>query len=91
MLEYLPPRDERGVTISGYAVPRIEAQEINEGRDCSIVLDRRFGITVPADMAEQVIWLLANALAIGGGYSCHGENSQPMNPYRVQVLGVDSR
>lgn len=91
MLEYLPPRDQRLVTIDGYAVPMVEARESDDGLTSEICLDGRFGITVPAEHAEQVIWLLANAVAIGAGYSCHGANSRPINPYRVRVLEVESR
>jgi hypothetical protein len=91
MLEFLPPYSFRGVTIDGYEVPDIEAREVNEGIDCNIILDRRLGITIPAECAQQVIWLLANAHAIGAGYSCHGENSvyRP-NPYKVRVSCIDT-
>ena len=86
MLEYLPSRSVREVTVDGYEVPNVEAREVNNGTECNIFLDRRFGITIPAEHAQSVIWLLANALAIGGGYSCHGENSvwRP-NPHKVKV------
>ena len=90
MLEYLPPRTERQVTIDGYACPLIEARESDNGRQCHIVLDGRFGAIVPADVAHEVIWLLANALAIGEGYSCHGENSQPINRHKVRVTEIDT-
>lgn len=91
MLEFLPPREAREVTIDGYAVPKVEAREVNDGRDCNIFLDRRFGITVPATVAAEVIWLIAHAIAIGAGYSCHGEHSQRHNPFRVKVLEIESR
>lgn len=74
-LEYLPARSVREVTIDGYEVPGIEAREVNHGTETNIFLDRRFGITIPSEHAQQVIWLLANALAIGAGYSCHGDGS----------------
>lgn len=90
MLEFLPPRIGREITLDGYAVPNIEAREIDDGRNCNIFLDRRFGITVPAVVAADVIWLIANAMAIGAGYSCHGEHSQPCNPYRVKVAEIAS-
>lgn len=91
MLEYLPPREQREVTLDGYAVPKVEAREVNERRDCNIFLDGRFGITIPAGHAQEVIWLIANAMAIGAGYSCHGEHSQPTNPFKVKVMEVESR
>lgn len=91
MLEYLPPRTQREVTIDGFAVPHIEAFETDHGRSCNIMLDGRFGITIPAEQAQSVIWLLANALAVGAGYSCHGENSQRANPFKVRVMEIDHR
>lgn len=85
-LEYLPPYSFRGFTLDGYEVPHVEAREVDNGVNCNIFLDRRFGITIPAEHAQQVIWLLANALAVGAGYSCHGENSSYRpNPFKVQV------
>lgn len=91
MLEFLPPYSERGVTIDGYDVPGIEAREVDGGVNCNIFLDRRFDITIPAEHAQQVVWLLANALAIGAGYSCHGENSMHRpNPYKVRVSCLKS-
>ena len=88
MLEYLPPRVERAVTIDGYAVPKVEAREINTGLMTDICLDGRFGIQIPAEYASSVIWLIANAMAIGAGYSCHGKNSSAVNPFQVAVSEI---
>jgi hypothetical protein len=88
MLEYLPNREAREVTIDGFAVPRIEAKESTDGLHCDIRLDGRFGAMIPAELAQEVIWLLANALAIGAGYSCHGENSVVTNPFKVRVMEI---
>lgn len=89
MLEYLPIRDAREITIDGYAVPGIEACETPDGLSCNIFLDQRFGATIPAEHASSVLWLLANALAIGAGYSCHGENSIPFNRYKTRVAEIE--
>lgn len=89
MLEYLPPRKSYQVTLDGFAVPKIEARETDHGTQCNIMLDERFGATIPAEHAQAVIWLLANALAIGAGYSCHGENSVKANPFKVRVTEID--
>lgn len=90
MLEYLPKRISCEVTIDGFAVPRIEAKESDDGLKCDICLDHRFGATIPAEYAQEVIWLLANALAIGAGYSSHGENSVIANPFKVRVTEISS-
>lgn len=89
MLEYLPPRISREVTINGYAVPRVEAHESSDGTACHISLDGRFGAVIPAEHAHAVIWLLANAMAIGAGYSCHGENSTSMNKFKTLVRQIE--
>jgi hypothetical protein len=91
VLEYLPQMSVREVTIGGFAVPQVEARESDDGVSCSITLDRRFGIDVPADIAAEVIWLIANAMAIGAGYSCHGANSVRSNPFKVKVMEVETR
>ena len=88
MIEYLPPRSVRGITLDGYAVPYVEAREVDNGTVTNIILDGRFCASVPADHAQSVIWLLANALAIGAGYSCHGENSQTVNPFKIRVSEI---
>jgi len=90
LLEYLPPRISREITLGGYAVPHLEASETKDGLECHICLDQRFGAVVPAEYAQPVLWLIANALAIGAGYSCHGENSRISNPFKVLVSEVES-
>lgn len=91
MLEFLPKRSAHEITIDGFAVPCIEAKESADGLTCDISLDRRFGATIRAEDAQSILWLLANALAIGAGYSCHGENSVISNPFKVKVMEVGSK
>lgn len=88
MIEILLPRAAgREVTIDGYLVPQIEVgEDPSTGKWC-LFLDRRYG-TEPVELEELHRWLpiVANALAIGAGYSCHGENSVDRpNPYKVRV------
>ncbi len=79
------------VTIGGYDVPDVEAREIEHGTKLNIFVDGRFGITVPIECGQSVVWLLANAMAHAAGYSCHGANSvwRP-NPYKVGVVKIGS-
>ena len=91
MIEVLPPRAPgREVTIDGYLVPGIEVGEDPETGKWCLFLDRRYG-TPPVEIEELHRWipLIANALAIGAGYSCHGENSvwRP-NPYKLRCIGI---
>ena len=91
MIEYVGPFQSYCAVLNGYEVPLVNARETADGKECHISLDGRFGIAVPAELAEQVIWMIANAYAIGGGYSCHGENSQLFNPNKVRVSSIEFR
>ena len=80
----------REVTIDGFLVPRVEVGEDPATGLWCLFLDRRYG-TPPVDIDELHRWLpmIANALAIGAGYSCHGENSVwRQNPHKVRVSCV---
>lgn len=93
MLEILPKRSHgHEVTLDGFAVPRVEVAEDAATGKWNFTYDGRYGVT--ADSLEELqrwIWIVANAQAVGGGYSCHGENSvyQP-NPHKVRVMCVGS-
>ena len=91
MIELLPPRTVGSeVAVDGYAVPRLEVSEDPATGNWHVVYDGRFGIV--AESLEELrrwIWIVANAQAIGEGYSCHGENSvyRP-NPHRRQIMQI---
>jgi hypothetical protein len=91
VIEYIGPFQSYRVCLDGFEVPLLEARETIDGKECHISFDRRFGIIVPAEVAAQVIWLIANAHAVGSGFSCHGENSQPVNPHKVRMMGIEFR
>lgn len=80
---------EYRVTLDGYQVPYISATPCEDGR-VGIVLDHRFGLPDPVAREEFDRWLpiLANAMAIAAGYSCHGENSGPVNLFNLRVSQV---
>lgn len=63
-------------------VPGLTGKYVSETDSYSFTLDKRFGIDVPAEFAAQVVWFAANAMALGAGFTCFGENSQPRNPYK---------
>ena len=93
MLSIIPKRSPgHQVTIDGYAVPRIEVEEDGASGQWHITYDSRFGAT--ADSLEELqrwVWIVAQAQAVGEGYSCHGENSvyRP-NPHKVRVMCIGS-
>lgn len=91
MIKVLPRRSPgREVTIDGYEVPRVEVGEDPGSGLWCLFLDGRFG-TEPVTLEELHRWLpiIAHALAIGAGYSCHGENSvfRP-NPFKRRVFDI---
>jgi len=72
------------VLVDARIIPLMHAHEVEAGIE--IILDRRFSITVSHDDAYPVAWMIAQALAIGQGYSSvRAENKdRPFAPeYRV--------
>lgn len=91
MVEILPRMSNgQRVTIDGFAVPRVEVTEDLATGRWHFVFDGRFSVI--AETLEELnrwLWIVANAQAVGEGYSCHGENSvwRP-NPHKVQVMCI---
>ena len=71
------------LTLHGYRIPRLTGRVI-DGR-WYFTLDERFGVDVPERDGPGVAMLIANALAIGSGFCCFGENSKPSNPFKTQM------
>ncbi len=63
------PFEEYRVVLEGKLIPNLTAFREGEKEVC-LVLDHRLSISVPAERAYDVAWLVANALAIGAGYPC---------------------
>jgi hypothetical protein len=74
------------LTSGGYDVPLLAAGI--DGERVNLFLDRRFGIETTKEECARWIPFLANAMAIAAGYSCHGENSQSINPYKCRVMQI---
>lgn len=85
-LESVGPFSVHKITLDGFAVPFLQGRE-DENGDWHLMLDERFGMIIPKQYANEVVWLIANAHAIGAGYSCFGENSQIANPYKCRMTG----
>lgn len=77
---------EHFVTINGYKVPYVTVTPTSDGR-VDLYVDRRFGLDHPVPVEEFNRWigLLADAMAVAAGYSCHGENCMPTNPHKVKM------
>lgn len=64
------PYDEQRVTVDGWTVPFLTASPVNGGR-VDLSLDRRYGLILTVREVERVVPFLADAIAIGLGYTCH--------------------
>lgn len=82
------------VSVDGYQVPHVEALfrgGDEDGDNWSLLVDSRFAsVWVTRDEIGRWAWLLANMGAICSGYSCHGENSEPLNRFKCQINAVSS-
>ena len=85
-----------GVRVPGYTAV-VEGREIpgllvwERGEDkITILLDRRFAIDVPRELSGSVCWLVAQALAIGSGYT-HIGAPHPGTPFAPEVVGPYGR
>lgn len=77
---------EHYVTIDGYKVPYLTVRPTDDGR-VDVMIDRRFGIDGPVSLEEFDRWMpiLAHGMAVAAGYSCHGENCTPLNPFKHRM------
>ena len=77
------------VEIDGVTVPNVEVFT-GDGELFSLVLDRRFGSEyVTREELDRWLPLIAHAQAIGAGYSCHGPNSRPVNPFGTVSIELE--
>jgi hypothetical protein len=75
------------VEIDGRIIPKLTAN--HAGSDAiELVLDGRFSATFPTELAHQAAWMIANALAIGGGYPSMNADTKdrPFAPVGMQML-----
>lgn len=75
------------VQVEGRAIPRLAIHRLGDDQ-VTFILDERFAIDVPNEVAHRVAWMVANALAIGEGYPSLNatEKSRPFAP-EVRFLG----
>lgn len=83
------PFEEWRVQVEGRIIPRLTGYRQDDGR-ITLIVDRRFMVDFPEDVASQAAWLLAHALAVGEGYTHLGatdKNGQPFAPLGMEVSG----
>lgn len=80
----------------GYVVPHAHVLFTGgdpDGRSWELVVDGRFSTeAVTLDEIKRWAFVLANMGAVCAGYSCHGENSGPLNRFncRIGKIGSDT-
>ena len=85
----LGPFSYNAVIVEGCKIPLLTGIRDDEG-NVSIIVDERFSVTFPPDLAYQAAWLLAQAIAVASGYSHFGAETKDM-PFasRCAALGED--
>ena len=85
-IEAVGPFEQYRIVVDGYQVPRLTGR-LTDGV-WHFTFDNRFGCEVPEKHGCEVAWMIANAQAVGAGFSCFGENSQPLNEFKCRLLGL---
>lgn len=81
------PFDTYCVVVDGYVIPRLTG--FHDGDRIALVLDGRFSASFSEDDARKAAWLIANALAIGEGYSSMNA-SDKQRPFAPLVAELQS-
>lgn len=71
------------VMIDGVEVPKLDVGFTGDD-SYQIALDGRYAFWIPnvvPETLDQILRLVANAMAIAAGFSCFGEGSMLVNPY----------
>jgi hypothetical protein len=79
------------VVVDGREVPYLTATPANRGR-VQLSLDERYAIELDLATAESVVPFLADAIAVGMGYTCHQRPDMEMpvrRPEFPRLTGID--
>lgn len=89
-VDFVGPRvADHAVSVDGYKVPYLTANPTNAARtEWELVLDGRWSLTVQHDDIERVVYFIAQALAVGAGYTKHGAGSVPFNRFATQIVSL---
>lgn len=87
-LQAIGPFELYRIVVDGYQVPHLTGRPI-DGM-WHFTFDSRFGCDVPEKYAHGVAWMIANAMAVGAGFTCFGENSKPRNEFKCRLFGIGS-
>lgn len=74
------------VVVEGRVIPRLTGRPVDE--KIELIVDGRFSATFWPKDAEQAAWLIAQALAIGSGYT-HVAAELPGGPFAPQAREIN--
>ena len=74
----------------GYLIPSVVLSKLSQD-EWSLLLDDRFEMTAPTKEIYRWAWMLGNAMAISAGYSCLGENCQPINLFKRRIAALKDK
>lgn len=81
---------EHRLIIGGYHVPYVTVHPLpGSDTNYSLCVDGRYGLDCTLDELQRWAPILANGMAVAAGYSSHGENCMPLNPFKVQMMRLD--
>jgi len=78
-------------TVNGYQVPYFKFIPVVDREGFfDMVVDGRFGTDEPVHETEikKWMWIIAHAMAVSAGQSCHGKGSRKPNPHKVKVFTI---
>lgn len=84
------PDESYKASVEGYIVPYVRIRRPSPV-EYTIVLDERMAFELDGDeqAMKDTIIIVANALAIGAGFTCFGQHRRPMDRFGVRVMQID--
>ncbi len=82
------PFQEYRVSVEGRIIPHLTGNPKGErDGEVMLVVDNRFGISIPVEIAYQVAWLVAQGMAVASGYSSLNAESKEM-PFAPKGMSI---
>ncbi len=73
------------IWLNGYLVPYLTADVVNPSV-IRLFIDERFSMIVGTGGLNDMVWFLANAMAVAAGYTSFGNESKPVNLFQRSAL-----
>ena len=74
------------VVVEGRAIPGLSMND--RGDAIELIVDHRFSVDFPREIAPQAAWLIANAMAVASGYAFLGSPNKDQ-PFAPQVARIE--